>query len=110
MEHSHSLEGINIIMDLILVALSIWMVFTARTMSVGGAVGKTVNLVVGGAIVLGLAHLIETLLGALSGLTTGQNELMHRSIILVGFACLALGMRSLGKSMGQLRSHDKANK
>ncbi len=107
MEHSHSLEGFNIAMDLLLVAISIWMVRIARSMEVGGAVGKTVNLVVGGAIVLGLAHLIETLLGAFANLTVGQNELIHRVIILVGFVCLAIGMRSLGASMGKLKNHHK---
>lgn len=110
MEHSHGFEGFNFAMDLVLVAISIWMVRIARTMSMGGAIGKTVNLVVGGAIVLGLAHLIETLLGAFGGLTVGQNELIHRFIILIGFVCLAIGMRSLGASIGKLKAPQKESK
>lgn len=110
MEHSHGLEGFNIAMDVVLVALSVWMSLTARAMSMGGSVGKTVNLVVAGAIVLGLAHLIETLLGSFTSLTTDQNELIHRMIILIGFVCLTVGMRSLGASVGKLKTRSKTNK
>ena len=110
MAHSHDLDFFNLGLDLILIALSVWMALTARTMAVGGAVGKTVNLVVAGAIVLGLAHLIETLVANFTGLSFEQNELIHRLIILFGFVCLAIGMRSLGQSLGKLKSNNKVRK
>ena len=41
-----------------LVAASIWMILAAR--GVGGIFGKTMNLIVIGAIILGVAHLLAT--------------------------------------------------
>jgi hypothetical protein len=110
MVHAHGFDFFNLSLDFVLIALSVWMALTARTMAMGGAVGKTVNLVVAGAIVLGLAHLIETLVANFTTLSFEQNELIHRLIILFGFACLAIGMRSLGQSIGKLKGENKMRK
>lgn len=106
MEHhaTDSFTLINGAMDIILLLTSFWMAFTARRMSLGGAVGKTVNMVVFGAIVLGLAHLIETVLSfAFPEMPVAQGELIHRAIILVGFILLTMGLSSLATSLGKMR-------
>jgi DMSO/TMAO reductase YedYZ heme-binding membrane subunit len=106
MEHSasDSFTIFNGVMDLILLLTSFWMAYTARKMSLGGAVGKTVNMVVFGAIVLGLAHLIETVLSyVFPEMPVPQGELIHRAIILVGFILLTVGLSSLATSLGKMR-------
>jgi hypothetical protein len=104
---NHASDSITLItglMDLILLLTSFWMAFTARRMSLGGAVGKTVNMVVFGAVVLGLAHLIETGLALASPELAAQyGELIHRGIILVGFILLTMGLSSLATSLGKMR-------
>lgn len=102
--HSHAnFELFNTSMDVLLLLVSFWMAFTARKMNMGGAVGKTISLVVYGAVVLGLAHLAETILSGVFNVPNDLNELIHRIIVLTGFILLTVGLRSLGQSMGRLK-------
>jgi hypothetical protein len=48
----------NMLLDLILIGTAIWMVTSVR--GVGGIVGRTLNLITAGVIVLGAAHFIAT--------------------------------------------------
>jgi Mg2+/Co2+ transporter CorB len=104
---NHANDSITLItgaMDVILLLASFWMAYTARKMSLGGAVGKTVNMVVIGAIILGFAHLIETGLAILSPEVAVQyGEMIHRVIILAGFVLLTMGLSSLATSLGKMR-------
>lgn len=102
--HAHSgLEIFNTVMDVVLLVVSFWMAYTAKKMNMGGAVGKTISMVVYGAVVLGLAHLIETLLSGFFKVPHEINELIHRGIVLAGFILLTLGLNSLGKSLRQMK-------
>lgn len=96
-------ETINTIMDVVLLLVSFWMAYTAKKMNMGGAIGKTVSMVVYGAIVLGFAHLTETILADVFKVPNDANELIHRGIVLVGFILLTLGLSSLGQSVSQMR-------
>jgi hypothetical protein len=96
-------ELINTTMDFLLLVVSFWMAFTARKMNMGGAVGKTISLVVYGAVVLGFAHLAETILSGFFNVPNDANELIHRCIVLLGFVLLTVGLRSLGQSLGRLK-------
>lgn len=91
------LNTINIILDIVLVVASIWMVYVVR--GIGGVVGRTMNLIVAGAIVLGVAHLIATFAGpgrlALMDGTT--NNFVHRLIVLAGFVLLGAGFRQISE-------------
>lgn len=82
---------INIILDIVLVMASIWMLVTIR--GIGGLMGRTLTFIVIGALILGAAHLIATLVGPLVG--SALNNVIHRVIVLVGFIFLALGFRQL---------------
>jgi hypothetical protein len=103
MHSASGFELINTIMDFILLLVSFWMALTARKMNMGGAVGKTISLVVYGAVVLGLAHLTETILSTFFNIPNDVNELIHRNIVLLGFILLTVGLRSLGQSLGRLK-------
>jgi hypothetical protein len=86
-------KTVNIILDLILVTASIWMIYTIR--GIGGVVGKTLNWIVAGAVILGAAHLIASLTDTVDwpGKLTGGT--VHRLVVLVGFVVLAWGFRQL---------------
>jgi hypothetical protein len=103
MHSASSFELLNTIFDFILLIVSFWMALTARKMNLGGAVGKTIGLVVYGAVVLGLAHLTETILSGFFNVPNDVNELIHRFIVLFGFILLTVGLRSLGQSLGRLK-------
>lgn len=82
----------NFILDFVLVAAAIWMVLVVR--GVGGIMGRTLNLIVAGAIVLGFAHLIATLTGPVFN-DSVLNNFVHRVIVLVGFLLLVAGFRQV---------------
>lgn len=90
------LSTVNIVMDFILVAASIWMVIVVR--GIGGIVGRSLNMIVAGAIVLGFAHLIATFAGPdyLKIFPDGvTNNFFHRIIVLLGFILLVMGFRRI---------------
>lgn len=88
-------DSFNLIFDFVLVAASIWMVFSIR--GIGGLVGRSLTLIVIGAIILGFAHLIATFAGPgrLNLFDGATNNLVHRIIVLLGFVALALGFRQI---------------
>lgn len=84
------LEIVNVSMDFILLAIAFWMVIAAR--GLGGVVGKSMGLVTVGAVILGFAHLLETLLFEFAHVEAGPGEVIHRVVILIGFVFLTLGL------------------
>jgi hypothetical protein len=88
-----TLGNINVIFDFVLVAASIWMIIAVR--GVGGLFGRTLNWIVAGAIILGIAHLLATLGTRVLGIEGNLNNLIHRIIVLVGFVVLVVGFRQL---------------
>src|SRR5262245_52847405 len=92
-----SMGDANKVLDVVLIAASIWMLFAAR--GIGGLVGQSLNLIIAGAIVLGLAHLIATWLPTLVKLgpddksISALNNLIHRLIVLGGFVLVTLGFQ-----------------
>ena len=91
------METLNIIYDFVLIIASAWMVYTVRKLQLGGIIGTALNLITIGAIILGLAHLAETLSFEFWG--TDDNvatlEFVHRTIVFVGFVLLTLGFRGM---------------
>ncbi len=80
----------NIIMDLVLIGMAIWMVASIR--GVGGIVGRTLSLITAGVIVLGVAHFLATWQHNLWPITAiGAEAFIHRLIVLVGFILLVAG-------------------
>jgi hypothetical protein len=85
----------NTILDFVLIAAAIWMIFTVR--GIGGIMGRTLNLIVIGAIILGIAHLLATLGTSVLHLDGTLNNFIHRLIVLAGFVFLVLGFRQLAE-------------
>ena len=90
-----SIQNLNLILDIILIIASIWMVLSIRDL--GGVVGRGLNLITIGAVVLGVAHLEATLLRNILG---DWNSTVHRGFVLVGFIFLIFGFRRITKGIG----------
>lgn len=94
---TNPLSTLNLVLDVVLVLASIWLIFSAR--GIGGLVGRTLNLIVIGAIILGLAHLIADFAGPdqlkiFDGVT---NNFVHRLLVLAGFVFLIFGFRQMAE-------------
>ena len=88
------MEILNLILDISLVAASIWMVFIVR--GIGGIVGRTLNIITIGFVVLGLAHITETTISYLvPNLDFEIGEFIHRVMVFTGFVLLVLGFRQI---------------
>lgn len=99
------MEFINIGLDIVLVAVSVWMITVVRNSGLGGVVGNTLTFITTGAIILGGAHLLETLLFNVLGLKDVTfGELLHRIIVLGGFFFLTFGIQGLGVLRRQTKS------
>jgi len=84
----------NYVLDVILVLASIWMLVSVR--GIGGIMGRTLTLIIIGAIILGFAHVITDVMGQtvlVGSAAAPLNNFIHRLIVLVGFILLALGFR-----------------
>ena len=93
-----SINITNLALDIILVVASVWMIVTVR--GVGGVVGRTLNLIVVGAIILGAAHLIATLDGVILATDPDPTGVIHRILVLIGFIFLVFGFRQLSALKG----------
>ena len=90
----NSNEIITFVLDVVLIGASIWTVIAIR--GLGGEIGKSLGTVTAGAVVLGLAHVIETL-SFLLGMATETNEIVHRLIVLTGFTLLVVGFTRIAR-------------
>jgi hypothetical protein len=90
-----NVSTLNVIMDFVLVAASIWMVFEAR--GIGGIVGTSMNRIVIGAIILGFAHLLATFGSSVLAIPNAENNFIHRLIVLLGFVLLVAGFRKISE-------------
>jgi hypothetical protein len=105
-----TLTILNTVLDVVLILAAIWMVITVR--GLGGIIGKGLNLITVGAVVLGVAHLISTVLQTLffntpvtdsmgmpipaMSMNTSMEGLIHRVFVLIGFMFLIIGFRQIG--------------
>jgi len=88
------METVNLILDMSLVAASIWMIFIVR--GIGGIVGRTLNIITVGVVILGLAHITETTVAFLvPDLDFEIGEFIHRVMVFIGFFMLVLGFRQI---------------
>jgi hypothetical protein len=90
-----TLGTMNVILDVVLVLAAIWMILAAR--GVGGIFGRTLTLIVVGAIILGIAHLLATFGTQVLRWDGAFNNFVHRLIVLAGFVFLVFGFRNLSE-------------
>jgi hypothetical protein len=86
-------ETVNLMLDFVLIAAAVWMVFVIR--NIGGITGRAFQLVAWGGIILGFAHILETITFEVLRLDVGTVELLHRTIVLAGIVLIVLGFRRI---------------
>ena len=91
---------LNIVLDFILIAAAVWMIITVR--GLGGLIGQGLTLITTGAFILGVAHLLATLVASMVTASTiiwdGPSQgFVHRIVVLVGFMLLIIGFMQIGK-------------
>ncbi len=71
------------------------MVFVVR--GLGGVIGKGLNWITIGALVLGIAHLLDTFMRAVIGasLDAATYSFIHRIVVLAGFVILVVGFQQI---------------
>ena len=91
------MEIANIVMDFVLLLCAVWMILTVRASGLGGVMGSALNTISFGAVILGIAHIAETITFEVIKLDdVPLGELIHRVIVLAGFVLLVMGFKSLG--------------
>ena len=89
-----TMEIVNFILDLSLVGASIWMITVVR--GIGGIVGKTLNVITAGAVILGIAHITETIIAYLvPDMAPPVGEFIHRVLVFTGFVMIVGGFRQI---------------
>lgn len=96
------MEIVNFSLDIVLLIVGLWMIVVVRSSGLGGMMGRAFNAIVVGAAILGLAHLVETLMFEFLGLNADLNETIHRIFILAGFIAMIFGFQALS-SLKSLR-------
>ena len=97
--------------DVILLAVSAATALVAwRTL--GGRLSVGIAIACGGLFVLGTAHAIETLLDLwLEFVGSGSPEILHRALVLGGFALLAIGLGRVGLELrGEINALKEKNR
>ena len=86
---------VNEILDVVLIVAAIWMVIVVR--GLGGVIGRGLNWITIGALVLGIAHLLDTLMRQFIGTTWDATtySFVHRIVVLAGFLVLIVGFQQI---------------
>jgi hypothetical protein len=90
------METIAIVLDIFLVIAAI-AAYLARP-RIGGQLAKGLRTLMTGILVLGLAHLIETLFFTLVLVDRPLNEVIHRLLVAVGFIFVIVGFVRMRKA------------
>lgn len=85
----HSLEWVSFTLDILLVVAGI-AGYLSRP-RIGGEMAKGLRVLLVGVVVLGFAHLLETLLFTLFHIAQEWNEIAHRLIVGSGFIFVIIG-------------------
>ena len=90
------METIAFILDVVLVIAAIT-AYLARP-RIGGQLAKGVQILMIGILVLGFAHLIETLFFTLFYIDRPLNEVIHRLLVAAGFVFVIMGFVRMRKA------------
>lgn len=83
------MQIIAIVLDILLVIAAV-AAYLARP-RIGGELAKGLGTLTTGVVILGLAHLTETLFFALFHVATPLNEVIHRVLVGTGFIFVIVG-------------------
>ena len=90
------METISFVLDIILVIAAV-VAYVTRP-RIGGELAKGFGRLTTGLMVLGLAHLIETLLFVVFHVGIDLNEVIHRLLVATGFAFVISGFNHMRKA------------
>ena len=90
------METIAFVLDILLVIAAI-VAYLARP-RIGGQLARGLQTLMTGILVLGFAHLIETLLFILFNIDTSFNEVIHRLLVATGFIFVIVGFGLMRKA------------
>lgn len=88
----HPIDLMNVLFDLVLIAIGFWLAWNAAATRLKGTLGGAMRLISFGALILGVAHLTETVMDQHFHVAVEMNELVHRVFILVGFLSIGIGV------------------
>jgi len=90
---------IAFVLDILLVIAAV-IAYLARP-RIGGQLAKGLQILMIGILVLGLAHLIETLLFTILIVDRPANEVVHRLLVAVGFIFVIAGFGRMRKAFDE---------
>ena len=90
------MELISLILDILLVIAAV-AAYLARP-RIGGQLARGLRTILAGVMLLGFAHLIETVLFSLFNLDRPTNEVIHRLLIAAGFVFVILGFNTMRRA------------
>lgn len=91
------MEAVSFVIDIALIIMGVLATFYAWR--IGGNIGQgSLKLMAVGFLVLGLAHFAETLiLRIFMNISVEDGEIIHRVVVLAGFALVLIGYQKLAK-------------
>ena len=89
-----SIVSINLILDIIITVLSIWIAIVA-VKGIGGLVGSAINTIAVAILILCIAFISKALLFRLTDLDLITQELIHRCVTLIGFLFMGYGFQKI---------------
>ena len=92
-----ALQIVSLILDMLLVVAAV-VAYLARP-QIGGTLAKGLRVLLIGVMILGFAHLIETLLFALLQVGQGANEVIHRLLVGTGFIFVIWGFLKMRQAL-----------
>lgn len=84
------------ILDITLIVVGITALHFGKI--IGGTFGAKFKMVFFGFVLLIFGHALETVLFSLQLISQDMGEVLHRILVLVGFACITLGFYQIKKS------------
>jgi hypothetical protein len=90
------LQSVSFVLDVILVVAALAAYFARPR--IGGELVKGLHRLLTGILILGLAHLFETLLFVLFNVGTEANEVVHRVLVGVAFVFVIAGFNQMRKA------------
>ena len=90
------MEIISFILDVFLVIAAV-VAFLARP-RIGGQLAKGLQTLLVGVVILGLAHMVETVLFVVFNLDRETNEVLHRLLIGAGFVFVIWGFFTIRRA------------
>jgi hypothetical protein len=92
-----ALQIVSLILDILLVVAAV-IAYLARP-QIGGTLAKGLRILLVGVMILGLAHLIETILFAILQVGQDANEVIHRLLVGTGFVFVIWGFVKMRQAL-----------